>query len=397
MFAKRWSTFAVLCFCAMALLLGYCGGKNFSANLSSHSTSADSGQSQIVSAVRTVPNDRPGDDAPTPPATALAPENTADLCRRLMAQPATPARNDALLAALEELAQQHPAAAIALARSEINQRLRQQLLEAAFRGWGKTDGRAAADWILAQPEDDFDHNAAIAAMLKGVVENPDAAIQLTQQLCQKNPAQAREYGDAVIYALGRNGDFQAAADLAASATGHRDEWLAAAYGNWANYQPQTAAASALQIFDDDARRAAVDAVIPAWGQTDPQSLANFAIKNLSDGDQKTRALTDALVNWASVHPVETANWINSQNPAPYLDSGEAAIATHPDVMRQPNVALNWAENIDDANLRSRTIVAIVQTWVVSNPSAAMNFIQTSPDLLPDDRKQLLAAINTASN
>jgi hypothetical protein len=49
------------------------------------------------------------------------------------------------------------------------------------------------------------------------------------------------------------------------------------------------------------------------------------------------------------------------------------------------------------NLRSRTIAAVVQTWLLTDPSAARSFLETSPDLLPDDRAELLATLDSPAN
>jgi hypothetical protein len=251
---------------------------------------------------------------------------------------------------------------------------------------------------LAQPETSLDHNAAISAVLKGAIQNPATAEQLTQWLDRQNPQQSREYGDALIYALGQNGNYQRAADFAVAADGNvRVELLSAAYGNWANYQPQNAAASALEIPDAEARQSALDAVMAGWGQIDPNGLADFAMNHLSAGDQKTHALSDALVCWAGNNVVDAANWINQFGPAPEFDQGEAAIATQPEVMKQPEVALQWAQAIADANLRSRTISAVVETWALSNPSAASAFVQTTTDLLPEDRANVFSTFSPQPN
>jgi len=385
----------MICLLVLAAALGFFGGK-FCAGGRTWQASPNN----IPSLAAAAPSDLPKTSLATDgsgfkPEKAESPE-TAFL--RLLALPATAARNDALITELEKLAERNPLRAIELAQNELNQRLRKQLLEAAFRGWGKTDAQAAAAWILAQPENGLDHNDAIAAVLKGAVQNPEIAIQLSQWLNQQNPNQSREYGDALIYALEQNGNYQRAADFAIAADGNvRVELLSAAYGNWANYQPQNAAASALEIPDADARQSALDAVIAGWGQIDPNGLADFAMNNLSAGDQKTHALSDALVLWAGNNAVDAANWINQFGPAPEFDQGEAAIATQQDLMKQPDIALRWAQSIIDSNLRSRTIAAIMDTWSLSDPSAVFGYLQTSTDLLPEDRASVFLNLSPHSN
>lgn len=394
MLKSRWSTFTVLCFSTLVAMLGFYVGKDERVSIHERpAISAEAGSSApaqplaVASAV--VVSQRENSD--------VLVESVAEVVRKLMAEPPTPARNEALVAALEKLASQNPRAALALAESETNPQFRKQLLDATFTGWGKVDPTSAANWILAQPEGSLDNSEAISAVLKGAVQqSPDAAIALTKHLNETNPGQARDYGDALIYALGQNGGFQRAADFAVAGSGDlRTEWLAAAYGNWGNYQPEDAAAYAMQLSDSDTRAAAVDAVIPDWAQINPKNLADFAMNNLTDNDQKTRALTDALVYWAGNNATEAANWINQAGPSPALDQGEAAIATQQDVMKQPDVALSWAESITDENLRSRTITAVVQTWALTDHASALDYVQRSQNLQDGDRASLLASLNTA--
>ncbi|HEU6449755.1 MAG TPA: hypothetical protein VFV23_15100 [Verrucomicrobiae bacterium] len=325
-----------------------------------------------------------------------ASKNPDSRCLELFAQLPAPERDAELISAIEKLAGTNPLRAVELARAEKNLRLRDQLLNAAFRGWGKMDAHAAANWILSQTPDAFDRNAAIASVFSGAVNDPDAAVQLAQRLVQQYPDNARDCGDALIYALAQKGNFESAADFAADGDNPqlRTEWLAAAYGSWANYQPQTAAASASGIADETARADALNAVISTWGPIDPEGLADFAENNLPAGDQKTRALSQALIFWASSNPLAAANWINHLGPSSDFDSGEAAIATQQQVMQQPSVAINWAESIRDPDLRSHTVAAVVETWLLSDSADAINFVRTSTDLSPSDREELLARFSS---
>lgn len=392
MFSPRWSTFTLLSLSAVAISLGFCLGQKTRPHplpatrlekLNFNPSAAPAPAPAFPTMETTVPTGRP---------VAVA-ESPARRWFQLIARPPTPARDNELMAALSQLAVQNPLRAIALASAQTNRRFRAQLLDAVFQAWGQTDPNAAADWILSQPADSLDPDPAIAAVLKGAVQNPSDAIKLVQRLNGQNPGQAREYGDALIYALAQNGSFQYAADFAANSDGQlRTEWLAAAYGSWGNYQPQTAALSALVLPDAEARAGALDAVFDGWGQIDPQGLANFAVNDLPAGNQKTHALSDALVLWAGENPDATAAWINQFGPAPEFDSGAAAIATQTQVMKQPAIAINWAETITDPNLRSRTVAAVVETWALSDLSSALDFSQTSADLTPADRADLLSKL-----
>src|ERR1041385_2661318 len=172
MFIQRWSTFSLFCVFAFAIAAGFFCGNRFYRTSQTIVIREKPLQGKSATLAQKVFS--------TGEITAI--ENPDDRCLALFAQLPTPARDDELIAAIEKLAEKNPLRAIELARAEKNSRLCERLLDAAFRGWGKTDATAAADWILSQPENDFDHNTAIASIFKGAVENPDAALQLAKQL-----------------------------------------------------------------------------------------------------------------------------------------------------------------------------------------------------------------------
>ena len=138
---------------------------------------------------------------------------------------------------------------------------------------------------------------------------------------------------------------------------------------------------------------ALAAVISHWAQNDPQGLADFAFDALPEGDQRTHALSNALVFWAAANPQAAANWINHFGLSSELDSGRAAIATQQNVMKQPTIAIKWAESIKDHNFRSKTIAAVVESWSLSNPSDALRFLQGSNDITLEDRNDLISKLS----
>src|SRR5207249_2541351 len=146
---------------------------------------------------------------------------------------------------------------------------------------------------------------------------PEDAIEATAWLTQQMPERTRELGDALIYALAEGRRFQKAAEFAATHAGdYRTEWLTAAYGGWATYEPEGAAESAAKLQDPAARVDALNSVLAAWTQIDPQGLAEFALSELPEDNLRSHALADALVRWASENPAAVANWINTMGFSP---------------------------------------------------------------------------------
>ena len=342
--------------------------------------------------------------APAPSAEPVraAPSNTASFTNRwdetrwqqLISQPGTAARNAALAALLEALATTDPQRAIALAQAEGNLNLREDLLHAALRGWGRAGAGDAAVWALGLG-DPSERSAAMAAVFAGAVAaNPDEAMRVGRDICRDNPGEAVVTGSLLIDAFCDNGNFAAAVQLAADGEGtaQRSIWMAEAYSRWATLQPQQAAEAASVISDPALRNEALHGVVGGWAGSDPAGLTQF-LTQLPPGGDRASMLGQALQSWARLDPEAVANWINARASLPDYDEGVAAVAGANFV--KTDVALGWAESIGDAKLRSATLADVLHNWVLEDLPAAKQYFNTTKNLLPEDRQQISEIIGTA--
>ncbi|HVM61963.1 MAG TPA: hypothetical protein VMV72_13965 [Verrucomicrobiae bacterium] len=320
-----------------------------------------------------------------PPAT----DKPDEQWNKLTSQPRTRMRDNQILAAIEDFAARDPKRAVALALAQTDLRQRLDMLRAALRGWARSDPDAAGDWAFShQPI--IDKCDAATAVLTGAINNPDAAIRLFSRLSQIDPTKTRELGDSLIAAWSNNGDFSRAVAFAAQGDSpYRTEWLAAAFGEWSEYQPQTAVAEAMKLPNPDSRQSAVQSALARWAQHDPQGLAEYSL-SLPEGQDKSAALTESLPSWAVNDPAAAAEWMNQQPSSPELDQGIATVARSFD--GKPEVAVSWAESIANSQLRSRTLATIVRRWNDSDPAAARQYILTSTNLVAEDRSELLTGL-----
>jgi hypothetical protein len=75
----------------------------------------------------------------------------------------------------------------------------------------------------------------------------------------------------------------------------------------------------------------------------------------------------------------------------------ANVATQPDALRQPVVALKWAESIVDPKLRVRVTASIVNEWATADPIAARNFAENAGSFRSEERAELLSALEPGFN
>jgi hypothetical protein len=382
MYSKHWSTFSLLSFAAVAALSAFYAGR-----LSIPSAPASLGKSSETAAK---PNPSLILSKPAEAADVVTPRRTEDPATRwaeLSARPATPAGESEQADWIEKLARQDPQRAIALAAGQNNFRLRAALLRAALKGWGTTNPEAAVAW--AQTETVMDQAQAVNALLQGAVQDPDQAASVTAALIKNDSSRAAEYGGDLISALTEAGQFERAANFAAGGAANcREDWMLPAYSRWAEFQPQAAVASAMQITDPGLREAALNAITVGWSPTDPKGMVDFAQNNLPAGQQDF-ALSSAIGFWADSDPAAAATWINQNTSGPQTDTGVSEIALSPQLAQNPEVAITWAESILNPQLRLETLTTLIEKWTAVDRASAENYIRNSPVLTPEDRTQLL--------
>lgn len=123
----------------------------------------------------------------------------------------------------------------------------------------------------------------------------------------------------------------------------------------------------------------------------PPLLAEHALR-LPPGPTRAALLDDAFKRWVLDSPIEFGRWAVEHLADDHtLDSALARIIEHTDTVHRPtSAALAWVGLIHDPALRSRALEAVVREWAGTDPTAALRFAETAPDLSPDERIGLLA-------
>jgi hypothetical protein len=310
--------------------------------------------------------------------------------KELMSKPGTVARNTALAEMLEKLAATDPKRAMALAKAEGNLKLRTTLEQAALRGWASTAPADATDWALALSNQN-DRSAAMKTVFaSAAAANPEEAVRVANLMMQQGVDGIEGYGSSLIDALCAAGNFQTAAAFAASGNSAQNRgWLGEMYSQWAALQPEEAAQAAMAIADPDTQNGALHGVVGGWAQADPAALTQF-LTQLPPGGDRGQMLGQALENWVRQDPVAAANWINNSDMGTDLDQGIAAVASM-DLSENnftPDVAVSWAESINDETLRSQALVSVLRNWIYIDLPAATSYFNTTANLLPADRQQI---------
>jgi hypothetical protein len=312
-----------------------------------------------------------------------------DTWSRTKHQPACPARNRNLEAMLEELGRTDPQRALALAMAEGNWLLRDKLRNAALRGWGAVAPDAAADWAMAQPELG-NRLFCVQAVLSGAVEKPDDAVRVALRVCEADPLPAGDYGHAVINALiDKAGSYEAATKFALAATKvDRQSYLVdSAFYQWAQNQPELAAAKLSEIKDPKVRDSVMKGVIEGWADADAKSLATYA-QAMPPGEDRTKFMSIALMQWGSKNPEDTMQWINQFEPHPDFDKGFATLALGDTILKtRPEMAIEMTEYITDPAQRTLTRDNAFWRWALRDPDGARKYAESVQN--PEYRASML--------
>lgn len=310
----------------------------------------------------------------------------------LKSQPEGVERDIRLIALLEEMARHKPLDAIALADGEPQEELRLKFLEAALRGWGSGDLLAAVAWANDQPL--FDTGQAIASAFHGAAHDPEGLERTTTSLCATDTEHAGDYGLFLVGALNRSGHFSRAAQFAAAMPGERrTDTLNSAYSAWATHDPEAALKSAFRISDPATRQTAFEAAASRWAKTDPKAAAERALALESEAE-RSFVFAAALRKWSAENPGEAATWISRFEPSRDLDQAAAAIASHPDALREPSTALSWADSILNRQLKLRTLATVLNQWASADPVAAWNYANAVPCDSTEEQALLFSAFSS---
>lgn len=220
--------------------------------------------------------------------------------------------------------------------------------------------------------------------------DPDEAVRVANLMMQQGVDGMEGYGSSLIDALCASGNFQTAAAFAASGDSAQNSgWLGEMYSQWAALQPEEAAQAAMAITDPNTQKWALHGIVGGWAQADPAGLTQF-LSQLPPGGDRGQMVGQALENWVRQDPAAAADWINNSDMGADLDQGIAAVASM-DLSEDnftPDVAVSWAESINDNTLRSQALTSVLRNWIYIDLPAATSYFNTTTDLLPADRQQI---------
>jgi hypothetical protein len=125
--------------------------------------------------------------------------------------------------------------------------------------------------------------------------------------------------------------------------------------------------------------------------TPPADLV--AALNLPPGEARAQAFGTAIDRWILNEPGAAATWIPNLADPVEFDRAAALLVIHTDTLHRPTaLALGWAEDIADPELRRLALTRVFREWAERSHDDAFRYVQNSPALTPAERDALLAVL-----
>jgi hypothetical protein len=309
--------------------------------------------------------------------------------------PAVADSEEALLKWASDAVSRSPEHAIALAESQNDEVARARLVAAVLQAWGEKNPRAALDWVLVRDENE--RFVRVEAVLRGGVVQPETMLEVGREWLAENSEAGTAYATALVGALSANGDFETALQLAREGPADsRTDWLGNVFQRWSAADPEGAVKALKELPKEQMRDAAIHSLATGWPDQSASSLATMALA-MPQGEGRTFALNSALDKWCLNDPVGMAEWMNQIEPSRELDSAIAALVTRTDSLeRSPEVALGWAESINDGQIQSDALKHVLKEWSGTNQAGAQGYILTSGWIPAEQRGEFLRAVAVSS-
>lgn len=292
---------------------------------------------------------------------------------------------------IEQWAETDPRAAIDFVRTKLRGDRQAQAMAAVLAIWGKNQPDAAWSWVSAELPTATHHFDTLLEVFGR--KSTETAARYAAQFAAEHPEAALEVHLAALLGVTHRGDFAGAralvdwnSTLTPEVRANLNNFIA---GQWARFAPEEAVTWVLSLPPGPQRDQALIGLGESWSEVDPAKATAFAM-DLPGGPTRALAMRQAIGKWVMTDPVAARAWVIKTDVHEDFDQAVGSIATDVNLVnREPGRALKWAETIFDETLRMQSVGAILFNWYPRDPAAATAYIESSPDLTPAQRQQLL--------
>lgn len=307
---------------------------------------------------------------------------------------------------LEQLAATDPEFALQLAGTLARGNdEKYQWVTALLRNWTKDNPHRALDWAVANyPREIRGHPSTVGDVMNEIAAgDPQTMIREAEALLRRsNTLQGTDATELANFAIGalveaRRGDLarQLAENWAhGTNAGFVDgTTFQRVADDLARTSPMAAANWLYHLPESPGRDYALGVFGSLWAATAPSDALNW-IDSLADATRRADAMVTVFRHWAERDPVGATEWLEIHESNPVGDRMiTAMVESAPALRSAPELAAKWVELISDPAQRLLSLQRLVVNWQTRDRTAAQHYVETTPSLSPDERRQLARVLD----
>ncbi|HEY0548666.1 MAG TPA: hypothetical protein VGF13_03635, partial [Verrucomicrobiae bacterium] len=190
---------------------------------------------------------------------------------------------------------------------------------------------------------------------------------------------------------------------------NRDEFIVQSAGSWGALAFKESVEWAGQLPEESLRHRVLGAIAAAMAESDPFAAAKLAVESLPAGREQDDAIVGIVQRWVQNSPEQAAAWVaafpegNLRETAlealvklwadtdlvgtgAWVDtltsrtSRDTAVAAYVEklAVQFPEMAVEWAREIHNEQLRSERLENLAELWLRTDPEAARQWITEGP-------------------
>jgi hypothetical protein len=215
-------------------------------------------------------------------------------------------------------------------------------------------------------------------------------VAIVRGLLRYDPEAGASAAPALIVALNRAGQFQAALDFIPDGPADsRADWTTATFRRWSESAPQAALQALDSLPDPQLRADAFHALVEGWSASNPSALAGYAV-SLPGSQDRTYALNQAMDNWSLQDPAALASWLATGPSGVDYDQAIGRLIGKVDTANvSSDVAMEWVETMANPDLKYAALARVLGQWQQADAAAAQNYVANASWIEDAKRQELL--------
>ena len=262
-------------------------------------------------------------------------------------------------------------------------------LVSVLSGWATADGRAAADYVSGV-EDEREKSMLSFGVVRGMMVNGvNEAMAYVSSLPQTEDGGRTQnwYMSTIASEMLEEGLDSAKAWVdTINDPNLRGGALSRVAESAVRDDLESAVEWVTQYAGDEAGQRAVNRVANEWAEEDPQAVLTWA-DSLPDA-AKAEAYGEAFEEWTRQDATAAGDFLTGMEPSAARDSAVEEFSTTLS-REEPATAIQWAETIADAEMRTDALTQVARSWFYRDREAASQWIETSG--LPQESVEAITA------